>query len=367
MRPASLLVTALLAFSPQEEDWERVLPGLELAFPADHGAHPAYAIEWWYITGQVESDAGRRFGFQFTVFRRGLDPGSAEPESSPLRARQVLAGHLALTDVTSGRTLFAERLRRAGSPLAHAAADDLDLALEDWSLARGPDDRLTLSAGDAALGIGLELELAPRKPLVLHGAGGYSSKGADPGNASAYSSWTRLATNGQLRVDGAELEVGGEAWFDHEFGTSVLEEGVTGWDWFGLHLADGRDLMAFRLRREDGTDSRASAGTLVGADGAARSLGPDDFTITPEDAPGSTWTSPASGATYPARWRLAVPSAGLELEVVPLVSDCELRTTRSTGVAYWEGPVELRDAAGVVQGRGYAELTGYAGSMAGRF
>lgn len=363
MRPADLLLAGLLALPAPAQEWQRVRPGLELSFPADHGAHPDHRIEWWYLTGQLESAGGRRFGFQFTVFRRGLSPGPGSAGSSPLRARQVLAGHLALTDVEGRRTRFAERLRRAGSPLASVAEDDLELVLEDWSLFRsGDDDELRLSAADPARGIGLELVLVPRKPLVLHGARGYSAKGADPGNASAYASWTRLDTRGSVEVDGRTIDVRGEAWYDHEFGTSVLEDGVRGWDWFGLQLDDGRELMLFLLRRDDGTFSSASAGTLVGVDGAARALGAGDFRIEALD----TWTSPRSAAAYPSRWRIAVPSAELDLEARPLVADCELTATGTTGVAYWEGPVEVRDGTGEI-GRGYAELTGYAGSMEGRF
>jgi predicted secreted hydrolase len=361
----ALIVAAMLAAPTAaggSDGWRRIEPGLQLEFPADHGAHPDTRIEWWYLTGQLEAADGRRFGFQFTVFRRGLALGDGPDGSSPLRPRQVLAGHLALTDVSAGETRFAERLRRAGSPLAHASEEDLDVAIDDWSLARvvGEDgaERLVLVAGDPKSGIGFDLQLSPSKPLVLHGKNGYSSKGSDPGNASAYISWTRLATSGSLRLDGEELAVRGEAWFDHEFGTSVLEPGIVGWDWFGLHLTDGRELMAFVLRRADGTWAPASAGTLIERDGTPRPLTARDFEITHRE----TWESPRTGGVYPARWTIEIPGEGLRLEVRPLVADCELGT-RSTGVAYWEGPVEV---TGTTSGRGYAELTGYAGSMEGR-
>lgn len=338
----------------------RVLPGLELSYPADHGSHPAYRTEWWYVTGQLVSADGRRFGYQWTVFRQASTAAPERPGESPLRARQVLLGHLALTDVAREDTRFAQRLRRAGSPLASAATGDLDVVLEDWSLRREEGDRLVLRAGEAAHGIRLELELVPEKPLVLHGEGGVSAKGGQPGNASAYASWTRLSTSGRLTLDGEALGVDGASWFDHEFGSSVLPTGVVGWDWFGLQLADGRDLMLFLLRRADGSDDPASAGTLVEADGRARHLSAADLRL----ASHASWTSPHTGASYPARWTIAVPSADLELEVVPLVADCELVDGGSTGLAYWEGPVELR---GTSTGRGYAELTGYAGTMEGRF
>jgi predicted secreted hydrolase len=365
-RPLRALGALLLALgasaapAAEEPAWEPVLPGLELAYPRDHGAHAAHQTEWWYLTGNLEDAAGRRFGYQFTIFRRGLTPQPLEADASPLRARALYAGHLAVTDAGAGRTRFAERLRRGAAPFARASHEDLDLVLEDWSLARRDDDTLLLRAADPGAGIALELELTPRKPLVLHGEGGWSRKGEAPGNASAYASWTRLATRGTLRLDDEALAVTGGSWFDHEFGSSVLEEGTLGWDWFGLQLDDGRELMAFHLRRVGGDLASASAGTLVEPDGTVRHLGHADFAIEALER----WTSPRTGASYPSAWRLSVPAHGIDLRATPLVADCELVTGGSTGIVYWEGPVELSGTSG---GRGYAELTGYSGSMAGRF
>lgn len=346
---------------PQEASgWKRVEPPLALAFPRDHGAHPDFRTEWWYVTGNVEDERGARFGFQLTLFRNGLDPSAPEPGDSPLRAREVYAGHLVVSDVGARRTVLAERLRRASSSLVGASDTELDLALENWSLARRADGVLVAKAADPAHGIGLELELAPRKPLVLHGTGGYSRKGPEPGNASVYASWTRLAASGTLAIEGRARPVRGAAWFDHEWGTSQLGAGVVGWDWFALQLEDGRELALYALRRTDGMPSEFSSGTLVEADGTTRHLARGDFTIEAL----ATWKSPRTRAEYPARWRIVVASAQLDLELEPLVPDSELDTSRSTGVVYWEGPVAITRGA---QGRGYAELVGYAGSLAERF
>ncbi len=366
-RPALLGALALLC-APQDSGWKRVEPGLALVFPADHGAHPGYKTEWWYLTGHLEDEQGARFGFQFTLFRRGLDARVPREGELPLRARELYAGHLALTDVARGETRFAERMR-SSSPLARAAQGELDLALEDWSLVQGEKGELKLAGADPARAFGLELVLHPTKPLVLHGAGGYSQKGSEPGNASAYVSWTRLALEGTLQLDGAQRSVRGSAWFDHEFGSSVLEEGIVGWDWFGLQLDDDRELMLFVLRDKQGMPSTASAATLVAADGTARSLKSTEFTLRST----ATWKSPKGGAAYPARWTIAIPAETLELELTPLVANCELASS-STRITYWEGPLEVRGSVkgdgvkgSAVTGRGYAELTGYAGSMAGRF
>lgn len=358
MKPTSALLALALLGPLAQDGWRRVEPGLVLEFPRDHGAHLDTKIEWWYLTGELEDESGARFGFQYTLFRRGLDARAAQPGDSPLRARHAYAGHLALTDVAAGKTRFAQRLARS-SPLAHAAEGRLELVLEDWQLA-GDERGLALHAGDAGQGFAYALALVPEKPLVRHGEQGYSRKGDDPGNASAYVSWTRLAVTGTLVVDGKERTVRGGAWFDHEFGSGVLEQGTVGWDWFGLRLDDGRELMAFVLRDAEGRPRRASGGTLVERDGTARPFGVEAFTVTSE----STWTSPVSGARYPSRCRVSLPAHGLELVVEPLVEACELADAGATGVVYWEGPVAV---TGSVTGRGYVERTGYAGTMTGRF
>lgn len=352
----ALALAAGLTLARQEHAWQEVLPGLEVELPRDHGAHPGHRTEWWYFTGHLEDEEGRETGFQFTIFRSGLDPRPAEPDASDLRAREVLAGHLALADLEGGRFLVSQRLRRVTPGLARAAVGDLDVRLEDWTLERRGDDTLVLAG--SGVDFALALELVPEKPLVLHGSGGYSQKGPEPGNASGYTSWTRLAARGTLELDGRPRAVRGQAWYDHEWGTSQLGEGVVGWDWFSLQLEGGRELMVYGLRRADGSLDPFSSGTLVEPDGRSVDLDPEDFSIEPD----AWWTSPRSGGRYPAGW--TVRAAGLELRVRPLLADCELDTAASTGVTYWEGPVEVE---GDARGRGYVELTGYADSLERRF
>jgi predicted secreted hydrolase len=356
---AALLVT-LAVGGHAAPPWATVAPNLTIVLPRDHGAHLAHRTEWWYLTGIVRAADGGEVGWQLTFFRRGIDPAPAAPGQSALRARHVLAAHLAVADLTTGTFHHAERLRRAGAGLAWAREDDLDVGVDDWWLRRERGDRLRLHAADPATGLLVDFELAPRKPLVRHGTSGYSRKGEQEGNASAYVSWTRLATRGTVAIGKRRLEVVGVAWFDHEWGSSQLGASAVGWDWFALRLADGRDLMLYQLRRADGRPTPFSAGTVVAVNGTSRSLAAGDFTVTPR----ATWNSPASGAVYPARWRLTVPSAALDLEVTPRLAAAELRAERSTATTYWEGPVAVTGSA---VGEGYVELTGYAGTMAGRF
>ena len=340
----------------QESEWRQARPDRALELPRDHASHPEYRIEWWYYTGNLAADDGRRFGYQVTFFRVGVDAQPVNP--SRWAVRDLHAAHLAVTDVAGGRHLSAERLNRAGVGWAGAATDTLEVWNEGWRVElEGATHRL--QARDDQDGFGVDLHLTPVKPAAAHGVGGYSRKGAQPGNASHYYSLTRLETRGQIVLDGAAVDVVGSSWMDHEFGTSFLEPSQQGWDWFSLQLDDGTELMVYVIRRRDGSLDPHSAGTFVDAAGRTTSLRAGDFRL----APGRTWSSPASGAVYPVEWRVEAPAAGLALDVRAVLDAQELRTGESTGVTYWEGAVV---AAGTrderpVQGRGYLEMTGYAG------
>ncbi|MBK7782482.1 MAG: carotenoid 1,2-hydratase [Ardenticatenia bacterium] len=340
----------------------RVTSPLALAFPRDEGPHPTYQTEWWYYTGNLATAAeGRRFGFQLTFFRRALRPPSAAPtpNDSAWRADQVYLAHFALADVAGKRFRSAERLQRGALGLAGATADPFRVWVDDWSAQREggsterPITRLSARDGDMAL----DLRLEPQKGRVLHGEQGYSPKGPEPGNASMYLSFTRLGATGSISAGGRTLPVAGLAWMDHEWSTSALGARQTGWDWFSLQLDDGRDLMLFQLREHGGGVAASSSGSLIAADGRVRPLGRSDFDLTVTDR----WTSPRSGARYPSGWRLAIPSASLDLVLEPQLADQEL----AVGLRYWEGTVRVtgRGADGPLTGYGYAELTGYAGPV----
>jgi predicted secreted hydrolase len=366
------LVVSLCAavLSGQAQTTLKLLPPEPLAFaratlprtfqlPEDHGPHFEFQTEWWYYTGQLATADARRFGFQLTFFRRGLSPGP--PPAAGLSTNQIYFAHFALTDVAGERHASAERLSRGAAGLAGASGQPFRVFVEDWSAdATSPDGAsVRVRARDGPLVLDLELHAA--KPLVAHGDRGLSPKSDEPGNASYYVGYTRMAARGRLGADGTGTPVTGDAWFDHEWSTSALGPQAVGWDWFSLQLADGRELMLFEIRRADGSREAASGGTLVAHDGRTRQLRSTDFEI----AVLERWASPESRAAYPSRWSLRVPSEGLELEVTPLVADQEMRTA----FVYWEGAVSVTGTSRgrPLAGRGYVELTGYARSMQGVF
>jgi predicted secreted hydrolase len=333
--------------------YARAMAPRPFAFPQDHGPHPAFLTEWWYFTGNLDDGAGHHFGYQLTIFRRALAP-AAPARASAWATRDIYMGHLAVSDVAGGTFSAYERFSRGGAGLAGASGDPFRVFLEDWSVEGGGPEGMDMRLRAAQDTVAIDLRAVNAAPPVLQGDAGLSQKGPSPGNASYYYSLPRMATTGEIRVGATRYAVSGLSWMDREWSTSSLEAGAVGWDWFALQMSDGSSLMLGRLRYPDGALSPYSAGRLVSADGTQTSLARDDVQVDVLD----TWRSPRTGARYPARWRLRVPAAQLDLEIRPYLADQELPVS----VAYWEGAAQISGTRGGVrlEGSGYVELTGYA-------
>ncbi len=331
-----------------------------IAFPRDLGPHDDYQTEWWYYTGNLTTADGRPFGFQFTIFRRALTPPGTTGTTSDdgWRSNQVYLAHFTISDIAADAFYPTERFSRGAAGLAGATAVPYRVWLEDWSVEEVAPGQVRLHARTDA--VALDLLLTQTLPPVLHGDAGLSQKGPEPGNASYYYSIVQQAAAGTVTVGNEAFDVTGRAWKDHEWSTSALSEGAIGWDWLSLQLDDGSALMLFEIRRADSTREAFSAGSFIAPDGTLTPLALGDWTLDVTD----TWTSPTSGATYPAGWRIAVPSLGLALTGAPQMADQELNLS----TVYWEGAVRFdgtRNGA-PVSAQGYIEMTGYAGSMAGQ-
>jgi predicted secreted hydrolase len=327
-----------------------------LVFPADFGAHPGSRTEWWYLTGALQA-GGRLYGFQVTFFRSRT--GLAEGNTSRFAAQQLVFAHAALSDVQAGRQLHDQRIARAGFGVAEAAEGDTRVALRDWSLQReGPVNasRYRAKVVSESTGFRLDLTLATTQPVLLQGVAGFSRKGPLPGLATHYYSQPQLAASGTLTLQGRVAPVQGRAWLDHEWSNTLLDPQAVGWDWIGMNLDDGGALTAFRLRRADGSTLYAG-GSLRVAAGAVRNFEPGEVRFTP----GREWQSPGSQARYPVQWAITTPAG--RHTVRALFDTQELDSRNSTGAFYWEGLSELLDEAGQRIGRGYLEMTGYAGPL----
>jgi predicted secreted hydrolase len=337
-----------------DSGFERATQPRELRFPVDHGGHPTFQTEWWYLTGNLAGADGRHFGFELTFFRYAVAAATPTDEAaSGWRADQIWMAHFAITDTKEQRFITAERLSRQALGLAGVTTEPLRVWVEDWSL-EGSDaaGRLTLRAEAHDEGIDLALELAATQPPVAHGAAGLSRKGATVGNASYYYSVPRLEAAGSVGVRGATFNVTGSAWLDREWSTSSLEAGIVGWDWFALHISDGASLMFYRLRTERGESSPYSGGSYVSPAGVRTELSAADVALTPIDH----WTSKTTGTRYPTAWRLLLASQGLDLEIRPYLQQQEV----DLSVRYWEGAVHANSRGeGRVTAQGYLELAGY--------
>ncbi|MGE3539138.1 MAG: lipocalin-like domain-containing protein [Candidatus Tectimicrobiota bacterium] len=336
--------------------FKQAVPGVTLQFPADHAAHPAYRTEWWYYTGHLATAAGKRYGYQLTFFRHRVDSSGPTLNPSKWFADQVYMAHMAITDMTAKRFRAGEKLNRAALGLAGASEQRYHVWNEDWLAERlGSVHHLV---GDIP-GYKLNLIVTPLKPPVLHGLAqdGLSQKAEGRGHASHYYSFTRLKTEGVLHTPEGVEEVTGSSWMDHEFGSSQLTEAQVGWDWFSVQLADNSELMLYRIRRKDGSLEPHSSGTLVQPDGSSRYLPGEAVQVQAH----SQWKSPTSGAVYPQRWSITIPSEQLTLHLEPVLAEQELVTDNSTRVTYWEGSVTVRGTrrGQSVEGQGYVELTGY--------
>ena len=321
-------------------------PGRVLRFPADEGSHPAFRVEWWYVTGVLDTGTGQ-LGFQITFFRTRPDRTTANP--SAFSPSQVLIAHAALSDPRERRLLHRQSAARTGFGLAEALEGRTAVWIDGWRLEQREGRYSVRLPFDE---FGFELELTPTQPPLLNGDHGYSRKSPREGAASYYYSLPQLDVSGTVQRTDRTVPVTGRAWLDHEWTSSYLDERAHGWDWIGINLADGGALMAFRMRSPDGSALWAGA-TLRSVDGAVRVFQPGQVRF----APLRHWQSPRTGVRYPIAWQVQLGDTR-RYAVEPFMDDQEQDARSTTGTVYWEGAVRLLEN-GRLAGAGYLELTGY--------
>jgi predicted secreted hydrolase len=350
-----LLLTLILCLAPATAapprlpDFAEVRPGVPLRFPRDHGAHPAFRTEWWYVTGWLDG-LDRPIGFQITFFRHRPEVDARNP--SRFAPKQILFAHAAVSDPKIGRLLHAQRIARAGFGLAEAATNDTDVRLDGWRLHRTKDGRFIARLG--AEDFRFDLAFRPTQPVLLQGQAGYSRKGPKPSQASYYYTLPHLAVSGALTHQGETRRVAGRAWLDREWSSTLLDPRAVGWDWIGINLDGGGALTAFQVRDARGRAVWAG-GSLRDANGELAVFGPRDVTF----ATVRRWRSPRTGAAYPVERLVTVrtPAGVRRFPIRPLFDDQELDSRAGGGPVYWEGAVRTDG------GRGYLELTGYAAPL----
>ena len=339
----------------ETEEFTKAVEKRNFVFPDDHGAHPDFRTEWWYFTGNLISDEGKEFGYQFTIFRTALTKSKPE-RISEWSTNQIYMAHFAVTDIDGNKFYFDEKFSREGNYLAGAQTNPLKVWLEDWQIIQ-VDDRTTLGlpvirikAKTDKVEINFILEAA--KPFVLQGDSGLSQKGAQVGNASYYYSYTRIKTSGKIILNEKDYEVSGFSWMDREWSTSALSEGQAGWDWFALQLEDNTELMYYQMRKNDGSPDIFSKGVLVDENGSSQLIKKEDVILKVTN----NWKSP-NGMAFPSGWTLQIPGKNIYLIITPAIKNQFL----DVSVKYWEGSVKIEGLknGNRVNGRGYVELTSY--------
>lgn len=357
--PAAPAQATVQWLTPETENspYKKAERPISLKFPEDLGAHPDYQTEWWYYTGNLETPENRKFGYQFTIFRRAIAPQDPPPkvgQSSDWRSRQVYFAHFTLSDIENQQFYPQERFSRGAADLAGAEADPYHVWIDNWTMI-GEDGSVHLKANGDEVKIDLNLEQS--RPPVLQGDRGYSVKGPEPGNASYYYSIVQQPTHGTVTVKDQTFEVRGISWKDHEYSTSALSPGTAGWDWFSLQFEDQSALMVYILRQEDGTPLEFSRGSYIDPDGNVTALTKADWQLEVLNH----WKSPDSGAKYPSEWKLSFPKLEISLQGKPLMPNQELNLS----TVYWEGAVEFKGDRQnqPIRAQGYVELTGYKESL----
>jgi len=359
-----LLSLALFTSTLLSQDFKRALPGRVFSFPKDHFSHPEFKTEWWYYSGHLQSlgQDKKTFGYQLTFFRSGLTR-ETKLQKSKWSIQDLYLAHLAITDESKKKFQYLEKISRgslgeAGVTPYKPGEKTFRIWIEDWSVeGKGPQaQNHFLAAGNK--NFGLELMLAPEKNPIIHGQNGISQKAEGEGYASHYYSIPRLKTDGKIFLQNKEIPVQGTSWMDHEFGSTQLREYQVGWDWFSLQLEKGMELMLYQMRQKDGKIDPYSSGTIIFPNGTYQHLPRKEFQIEVLHQ----WKSQKSGASYPSKWKIKIPSYQMELTLSPTVKDQELITKESTRVTYWEGSVKVEGKyqGDPIKGMGYVELTGYA-------
>lgn len=343
------------------QEWARAIEPREWTFPRDHGAHPEFKTEWWYYTGNLKCSASdKHFGYQLTFFRQGVQPSPSVLDSS-WSLRDIYFAHFAITDVSDQKFYSAEKVSRGNLDQAAYSQEQMDIRLNNWQIQQLDKDQFKLRAKESEFA--LELEVNSAKPMVLQGQRGLSRKTDIEGEASYYYSYTRLLSQGTIRIGDQNYEVQGNSWFDHEFMTNVLSSSIVGWDWFSIQLDSNQELMLYQLRNDLGQVKKWSKGVLIQPDGSLIQLDPKSITFHVID----TWKSSHNGAIYPSTWKIEYSPLELELLIKPQKNDQEFLVTRFQSMSYWEGTCQI---SGKVQGQqtqgyGYTELTGYSSPIRG--
>lgn len=320
-------------------------------FPKDHGSHPDFRTEWWYITGHFKGENDQDFGFQLTFFRSASDDG---------QKRQSYMAHAAIVNKTTGQYFNTERFNKEGWN-AGASEDTLNVFNGNWYLRMDGNELMDGRFSVPGAGI-VDFTLQPMKPLVLFGDQGFSQKAEGEKNSSHYITYTRLNMAGNIQLAiGESVKIRGQAWMDHEFSSSHLSDHQIGWDWASIQLHDGTEIMVYSMRRKDGKVDPYSVLNEIDESSNVRSLYGNRFTWEKLEY----WENQETGNRYPVAHKIEwIDSEGNERTIIlKAIMKSQEFVGSISGFHYWEGACIVLDKNKNELGKAYVELTGYGGEL----
>lgn len=337
------------------EGFQQASPGNRITFPRDHGSHPGYSIEWWYLTANLFDDAGRAYGAQWTLFRLAMPRPTDLPDpladaGNPWQSSQLFMAHMAVTwpEGHAGFQRYARGGDHGGLAQAGVITQPFTARLDDWTMKSTGDDWLPLQVQARQDDMALHLLLSSDQSVVLQGQNGFSQK-HENGGGSHYYSQPFLAAVGEVEIHGERFAVRGDAWLDHEWSSQLLQPDQSGWDWFALHLESGEKLMLYRLRGAGGSTNYLH-GVLLGPGDRRTPLVMNQIRFRPDQ-----WTQVA-GRELPMSWKIELPEISRRMEVRALHPEQWM----GVDFAYWEGVVTVVGENPGSRGHGYLEMAGYA-------
>ena len=341
---ATCLITEDIAISPplaelaeEQQQYKQASVNNKITFPNAHLPHKEYRHEWWYLTANLTSASGQRFASQWTLFRTAVNN------------RHWYFAHAALADTKDHLSAF----RDGREEFANVELSDTPFraVIDDWvwqSSVHLLPAKLSYGSGDYA---GRNEDLDPEKwqvklslssngPFYLQGDKGFSKKHHSEDIASHYYSQPFIDVEGRILWQGEWLTVTGNAWFDREWGSSLLAQDQQGWDWFSLRLSKDKALMIYRIRSNK---DDFIYGSLMSSNGDIDILPINDIDLN---------SRVINEFGYPQEFTLKVESQAVDIKIDIINKKQIMRF----GIEYFEGMV---DFDGSHTGQGFVEMTGY--------
>ena len=315
--------------------------------PQDDSFLTNQLVQWWYWTGHIKTESGRRFGFELCFFAVDVEAAhlfqmiaeKIHGKDIPDDLLTVQMMNTAITDIDN-QQFFSRVEYKPGPPKEIKDGFDLSNILASCLAQGGNGEDHLVSKVDK---FELDIQIKSQSPATIHYDG--EKHEYSFGGYTYYYSRENMLGEGTLTYDGKTENVAAQVWFDRQYGQLLQAAFLIGWQWFAIQLDDDIQVMLFAYH-----DKKEHMGSISYSDGSTVALGADDFSVTILDH----WKSPHTGRKYPSKWQAKFKN--FDLLITPSVADQELYEPWLFP-KYWEGACSV---TGSHNGSAYVELTGYA-------